>query len=335
MIEVRGLSKRYGRTRALDGLDLTVPPGAIYGFIGENGAGKTTTIRALATLMLPDAGSARIDGIDILQRPDEVRQLVGYMPDFFGVYDDLKVGEYLEFYAALHGIRGAAAAALRASLLELVDLGHKRDDYVEGLSRGMQQRLCLARALVHDPQVLLLDEPASGLDPVARVEMRELLKELARMGKTILISSHILSELADLCTHVGMVSGGRLVREGTVDELLWIAERPGYALRVLGDPATAAAVLERLPGVGGIVADETGIEFHPDGGEAGAAAALAAVVGAGVAVTHFARVEGSLEETFIRLARGRHSDLQPPGLVPLGPSPENQRVDPRRGEQTA
>jgi ABC-2 type transport system ATP-binding protein len=300
---VSGLRKRYGRVTALDGLSLTVPAGAIYGFIGQNGAGKTTTLRVLATLIVPDAGEAEVAGADVLRRPSEVRRLMGYMPDFFGVYDDLKVAEYLDFYAALHGVRGAPAASLRDSLLELVDLGHKRDEYVEGLSRGMQQRLCLARALIHDPQVLLLDEPASGLDPVARVEMRELLKELGRMGKTILISSHILSELADLCTHVGIVASGRLVQEGPVAELLWAAERPGYLLRVLRDPERAAAVLEGLPGVCAVATTADGIRFHYDGGAEGAAGALAAVVQDGIPVIRFTELQGSLEATFLRLAR--------------------------------
>ncbi len=303
MIRVRGLLKRYGRVRALDGLDLTVPSGAIYGFIGQNGAGKTTTLRILATLLLPDGGEAEVAGTDVLRHPYEVRRLVGYMPDFFGVYDDLKVGEYLELYGALHGVRGDAAASLRDSLLELVDLAHKRDEYVEALSRGMQQRLCLARALIHDPQVLLLDEPASGLDPMARVEMRELLKELGRMGKTILISSHILSELADLCTHVGVIASGKMVREGPVRELLWAAGTPAYSLRVLRDAERAALALETVPGVGSISAGDGEIRFHCEGGVDVAAAALAAVVGAGVLVARFAEEENSLEATFLRLAR--------------------------------
>ncbi|HZR98621.1 MAG TPA: ABC transporter ATP-binding protein [Chloroflexota bacterium] len=303
MIRVCGLQKRYGRVRALDGLSLTVPEGAIYGFIGQNGAGKTTTIRVLATLALPDAGTAEVGGADVVRQADEVRRLMGYMPDFFGVYDDLKVGEYLEFYAALQGMRGAPAASLRDSLLELVDLADKREEYVESLSRGMRQRLCLARALIHDPRVLLLDEPASGLDPLARVELRELLKELGRLGKTILISSHILAELADLCTHVGVVALGKVVWEGTIGELLWVAERPGYRLRVLRDAPRAAAVLAELPGVGAIAVEDGEIRFHCDGGAEGAAAALAAVVGAGVPVVRFAEVESSLEAAFLRLAR--------------------------------
>jgi len=301
VIRIHNLQKRYGRTRALDGLDLTVPTGAIYGFIGQNGAGKTTTIRVLATLMAPDGGEAEVCGVDVLRRPQEARRLIGYMPDFFGVYDDLKVWEYLEFYASLHGLRGSAAVSLRDNLLELVDLAHKRDDYVEALSRGMQQRLCLARALVHDPQVLLLDEPASGLDPLARVEMRELLKELGRMGKTILISSHILSELADLCTHVGVISAGKMVREGTVRELLWAAERPEYRLRVLRDAERAAVLLRERPGVDGVRAAEDGISFHCEGGAEGAASVLATVVAAGIPVARFAEEENSLESAFLRV----------------------------------
>ena len=233
MIRARGLIKRYGRhLKALDGLDMDVPRGAIYGFIGQNGAGKTTTIRTLATLLVPDAGEAEIAGIDVLRHPARARVGVGYMPDFFGVYDDLKVDEYLDFYATCMAFTARGQPKMRDKLLELVDLSPKRSEYVEALSRGMQQRLCLARALIHDPDVLLLDEPASGLDPIARVEMRELLKELGRLGKTILISSHILSELTDLCSHVGIIANGRMLREGPLSDVMWAVERPGYVLRV-------------------------------------------------------------------------------------------------------
>ncbi len=303
MIRARGLVKRYGRNRAVDGLDLEVPTGAIYGLIGQNGAGKTTTIRMLATLALPDAGEIEVAGADAVREAKEVRRLVGYMPDFFGVYEDLKVGEYLEFYATLYGLGAAEAQRLRDSLLELVDLGHKRDEYVESLSRGMQQRLCLARSLVHDPEVLLLDEPASGLDPIARVEMREILKELGQMGKTIVISSHILTELADLCTHVGMMANGRMVREGPIGDVLWASERPGFVLHVLRDPDEAVRVLERVRGVGAVAATADGIRFHCEGGTEGASAALAAVVAAGIPVAGMSEVEASLESTFVRLTR--------------------------------
>ncbi len=303
MIRARGLVKRYGRNRAVDRLDLEVPTGAIYGLIGQNGAGKTTTIRMLATLMLPDAGEIEVAGADAVRDAREVRRLVGYMPDFFGVYEDLKVGEYLEFYATLYGLRTDEAQRLRDSLIELVDLGYKRDEYVENLSRGMQQRLCLARALVHDPQVLLLDEPASGLDPIARVEMREVLKELGQMGKTVVISSHILTELADLCTHVGMMASGRMVREGPIGEVLWASERPGFVLHVLRDPDEAVRVLERVRGVGAVAPTPDGIRFHCEGGAEGASAALAAVVAAGIPVAGMSEVETSLETTFVQLTR--------------------------------
>lgn len=303
MIRTRGLHKRYGRSIALDELDLTVPAGAVYGFIGENGAGKTTTIRILATLMQPDGGIAEIGGYEVTRAPDDVRRMLGYVPDFFGVYDDLKAGEYLEFYASLHGIPRAEVPALRDNLLELVNLGPKRDAYVETLSRGMQQRLCLARALLHDPQVLLLDEPASGLDPIARVEFRELLRELSRMDKTILVSSHILTELADLCTHVGMVAAGRLVLEGTVAEVLAGEERPAYVMRVLRDVEQAAQILERTEAVTGIAIEEDAVSFRVDPGAESAAQALAAVVAAGIPVAYFAETRQDLESTFMRLAQ--------------------------------
>lgn len=303
MIRVEGLEKRYGRTRALDGLDLEVPEGAIYGFIGQNGAGKTTTLRILATLLVPDGGTAKVGGYDVVRRRMEVRRLIGYMPDFFGVYDDLRVSEYLEFYAGTQGIRGSRARQLRDQLLELVDLADKRDEYVEGLSRGMQQRLCLARALIHDPAVLLLDEPASGLDPLARVEMRELLKELGRLGKTIVISSHILSELADMCTHIGMVHAGRLVRQGPVAQMLQESRSTTLVLHVLRDAERAAAVLEEIGGVSGVTVEDGMVEFRFEGDAEGLAQTLAAVISAGVPVVRFAEAGGKLEDVFLRLAR--------------------------------
>jgi ABC-2 type transport system ATP-binding protein len=306
MIRVRGLCKQYGHAiRALDGLDMEVPSGAIYGFIGQNGAGKTTTIRTLATLIAPDDGVAEVDDIDVVRRPTEARRRIGYMPDFFGVYDDLRVDEYLDFYAHLHGIHGPGLEALRNKLLELVDLASKRTAYVETLSRGMQQRLCLARALIHDPDVLLLDEPASGLDPIARVEMRELLKELGRMGKTILISSHILSELTDLCTHVGIVAGGRMLREGVLGDVLRAVERPTYYLRLLEPVHAATSVLARLPDVEIVSVDEEAqdVQFRCEGGAQAAADVVAAAVGEGLHLARFGEIEGSLEATFIQLAR--------------------------------
>lgn len=199
MIEIKGLTKKYGSFYALKNLNLNIEEGTVFGFVGANGAGKSTTFSILATLLQPTAGEAWINGVSISQNPEEVRRQIGYMPDFFGVYDHLKAEEYLDFYGASYGLDPKQRMELIPKLLELVNLSNKRYEYVDLLSRGMKQRLCLARALIHDPSVLILDEPASGLDPRARVEMREILKELKAMGKTILISSHILPELAEMC----------------------------------------------------------------------------------------------------------------------------------------
>ena len=303
MIKVRSLKKTYGRVQALQGLDMDVPDGAVYGFIGQNGAGKTTTLRILAGLLVPDGGTAEVAGLEVGAHPRALREAVGYMPDFFGVYDDLRVGEYLLFYAAAYGIRGPLASKLRDDLLELVELGEKREAFVDTLSRGMQQRLCLARALIHDPRVLLLDEPASGLDPLARVEMREILKELGKLGKTILISSHILSELADLCTHIGMITEGRLVRQGPLAELLNGTPVQTIILRCHGPAEAAEKLLADWPGVEVLRSLPGQYEFRLAGGSAQAAELLKELVLRGVPVTHFAQEEQSLEDTFVQLAR--------------------------------
>jgi ABC-2 type transport system ATP-binding protein len=217
MIETRDLTKMYGDLYALNRLNLKLEKGDVYGFIGPNGAGKTTTMRILATLLNPTYGEATVCGYSIYNGAKEIRRVMGYMPDFFGVYDDMKVIEYLEFFAAAYRIRGAERRRKCDQVLELVDLGYKRDALVTSLSRGMTQRLGLARVLLHEPQVLLLDEPASGLDPRARIEMRGLIKELQRMGKTILVSSHILPELADICNKIGIIEKGELYFDGDVD----------------------------------------------------------------------------------------------------------------------
>ncbi|NJM05699.1 ABC transporter ATP-binding protein [Candidatus Gracilibacteria bacterium] len=216
-IETINLTRRYDRMVALDQLNLTVGTGNIYGFIGPNGAGKTTTLRLLAGLLEPSSGEVRLMGQPLRLGRGDTQRLVGYMPDFFGVYDDLRVWEYLDFFARCYGLDAARRRTTVNTLLDLVDLGHKRDAFVQTLSRGMQQRLCLAHALVHDPPVLLLDEPASGLDPRARVELRELLRTLRDMGKTVLLSSHILSELAEVCTEIGIIDSGKMVVSGPVD----------------------------------------------------------------------------------------------------------------------
>jgi ABC-2 type transport system ATP-binding protein len=236
MIETRDLTKKYGDLYALDRLTLKLEPGDVYGFIGPNGAGKTTTMRILATLLNPTSGEANVCGYSIYNGAKEIRRSIGYMPDFFGVYDDMKVIEYLEFFAAAYRIKGVERRKKCDQVLELVDLGYKRDALVTSLSRGMTQRLGLARVLLHEPQVLLLDEPASGLDPRARIEMRELLKELRSMKKTIMVSSHILPELADICNKIGIIERGRLLFNGDVDAAIaQVRQKHVYQVAVGGD----------------------------------------------------------------------------------------------------
>ncbi len=220
MIQIKDLTKTYRELTAVRGLNLTIDKGDVFGFIGPNGAGKTTTIKVLATLLEPTTGAAYVDGVDVVRNPLEVRRLIGYMPDFFGVYDDVKVWEYLDFFAAAYKIPVNKRKGIIDDVLELTDLTAKREAYVESLSRGMKQRLCLSKTLVHDPKVLLLDEPASGLDPRARIEFRALLKELQSMGKTIFVSSHILPELADFCNVVGIMERGHLIVSGRVDDIV-------------------------------------------------------------------------------------------------------------------
>lgn len=219
MIEIHGVTKIFNELVAVSDLNLSINQGDIFGFIGPNGAGKTTTIKILATLLKPTQGYALVGGYNILTQADDVKRIMGYMPDNFGVYDDMKVWEYLDFFAAAYRIERARRSSIIDDVLALTDLTTKKDAMVDSLSRGMKQRLCLAKTLIHDPQVLLLDEPASGLDPRARIELRELLKELRRMGKTILISSHILTELADFCNTIGIIEQGNLLYAGDIAEI--------------------------------------------------------------------------------------------------------------------
>lgn len=220
VIEVRNLRKNFKKTEALKGVSFEINQGDIFGYIGPNGAGKTTTIKILATLLLPTSGEVFIDGFDVVKEPMKVRKIIGYMPDYFGVYDEMKAWEYLDFFAACYKIPKSKRMTIIDDVLELTDLSSKKEVFIHTLSRGMKQRLCLARCLVHDPKVLLLDEPASGLDPRARIELRELLKELGRMGKTILVSSHILTELADFCNVVGIIEAGEMILSGNIQDIL-------------------------------------------------------------------------------------------------------------------
>lgn len=259
MIECRDLTKKYGELFAVDRLSLKLEPGDVYGFIGPNGSGKTTTMRMLATLLNPSWGEATVCGHSIYTGSKEIRRAIGYMPDAFGVYDDMKVGEYLEFFAAAYRIRGEARKKKVQQVLEYVDLVYKRDALVTSLSRGMTQRLGLARTLLHDPQVLLLDEPASGLDPRARIEMRELIKRLRRESKTIMLSSHILPELADICNKLGIIERGKLLFNGTVAEAEEQVRkvRGGYVflVSVADRNAEAARTLAKCAEVSGAAVD--------------------------------------------------------------------------------
>ena len=305
MIEVEALHKRFGGQVALDEVHFSVPRGEIFGFVGPNGAGKTTTIRILATLTTPDAGTATIGGVPVADDPYGVRELIGYMPDFFGVYDRLTALEYLEFYAACHAVPHRRRRSVALELLELVDLGERINDQVDTLSRGMKQRLCLARALVHDPLVLLLDEPASGLDPRARIEMRELIRELRRMGKTILVSSHILPELEELCTWVGFIDRGRMVAAGPMSDVRnrVLAGRRLRVELVDADDVKLYAARDQVADRAGVIEAELvegclEIAVEDDFADQDL---LLDLVQAGVAVRSFAPVTGDLAEAFMRL----------------------------------
>jgi len=309
IVRTSGLIKRYPGTVAVAGLDLDVAEGEIFGFVGPNGAGKTTTLRILATLLKPTAGLAEVAGIDVRRNPDAVRRILGFMPDVFGVYDDMKVWEYLDFFARCYGIPSARRRQMIGDLLDLVDLGDKRDAYVQGLSRGMQQRLCLAHTLVHDPQVLLLDEPASGLDPRARVELRELLRELRSLGKTILISSHILPELEELCTSVAIVDHGQVLAQGRVAD---IEKRLRYGavlrVRILGEAEAIEAARDFFAAEARVasaaILDDGQIELGFRGDDAESADLLARAIGGGIRIASFARAASDLEELFLQVTSG-------------------------------
>jgi len=307
MIETRDLTKKYGDLFALDRLTIKLEPGDVYGFIGPNGAGKTTTMRILATLLNPSWGEASVCGYSIYTGSKDIRRAIGYMPDFFGVYDDMKVIEYLEFFAAAYRIRGAERRKKCDQVLDLVDLGYKRDALVTSLSRGMTQRLGLARVLLHEPQVLLLDEPASGLDPRARIEMRELLKELRSMGKTIMVSSHILPELADICNKIGIIERGRLLFNGDVETAIaQVRQKRVYLVAVHGANEMAAKKLEAssdIETVELIDSDRTIKAVIRDGVEDGSFIPEL-LIREGFKMKTFKEEEIDLEDVFMGITRG-------------------------------
>lgn len=304
-IEIKNLSKYFGKTAAVKNLNLTIPGGALFGLIGPNGAGKTTTIRMLAGLLEPSEGEIVINGELASQDWRETSRQIGYMPDFFGVYEDMLVWEYLDFFGRCYELDQSLRMRVVDELLELVDLSSKRDDYVETLSRGMRQRLCLAHTLVHDPQILLLDEPASGLDPRARLEMRELLKELGAMGKTIILSSHILYELAELCDSIGIIEKGGLVISGDLGQIKQAAlQQRTIRASLLSSPEEAQHFLTNYPGVGEVFKNNNSLEVQFFGTDEEKAALLAAMITAGIKITAFSEAASDLEEVFLRLTKG-------------------------------
>ncbi|ERI92231.1 ABC transporter, ATP-binding protein [Clostridiales bacterium oral taxon 876 str. F0540] len=302
MLEIKNLRKDYGKYTAVNNLNLTVEKGEIFGFVGPNGAGKTSTMKIVAGLMPATSGEVYVDGIDALNESRKVKEKIGYMPDFFGVYDNLKVIEYLEFYASIYGINGTESRKVCGDLLELVDLTSKENAYVDSLSRGMKQRLCLARSLVHNPELLILDEPASGMDPRARFEMKEILRSLKDMGKTIIISSHILPELAELCTTIGIIEKGSFVIRGTVEEIMLNVynSRP-LKIKVLGKLEEAAAVLKEIPKVDRISAEGSTLTVAYSGTEEEMSKLLAILISKNISVVSFGQSEGNLEEIFMKV----------------------------------
>lgn len=306
MLEVKGLVKKYGDLTAVNGVSFTLQPGDIFGFIGSNGAGKTTTIRMISTLLEPTSGTASINGADIKKNPMDVRRQIGYMPDFFGLYDDVKVWEYLDFFATIYQVPSGQRKGVIDNVLELTDLTVKRDAFVQSLSRGMQQRLCLARCLVHDPALLLLDEPASGLDPRARAELKELIAELGRMGKIVIVSSHILPELADFCNTVGIIERGNMLAFGPVKDIVrQIQPTRVIQIKVLSDLGFArdfACVQDKVLSA---VADPAGhllLEFNGDIDDQ--ATLLENFIKGGHRVSDYHEQHANLEDVFMRLTTG-------------------------------
>jgi len=305
MIELIDFGKNYGDFTAVDRLNLKIAAGEMFGFIGPNGAGKSTTMRFLATLLKATRGEGIVNGHSVTQDPMGVRQSVGYMPDNFGVYDGMRVWEFLDFFAVAYRIPRSKRKQVISDVLELLDLTHKRDDYVNGLSRGMKQRLCLAKTLVHDPPVLILDEPSSGLDPRARVEVKALLKELRRMGKTILISSHILTELADCCTSIGIIERGQMLMHGPIDEVYRrIRGDRMVEVKFIDGMDVGLSVIRSSPHVRNVQVNNNSVTLELVTDDRGVVELLQQLVSQGVGIRSFAEKEPTLEDVFMLVTKG-------------------------------
>lgn len=306
MLEVINLRKQYGSLLAVEDLSFSLQPGDIFGFIGPNGAGKTTTIRMITTLLEPSGGTARINGADIWKDPMNVRRQIGYMPDFFGLYDDIKVWEYLDFFAAIYKISARERPGIIDSVLTLTDLTTKRDAFVQTLSRGMQQRLCLAKCLVHDPALLLLDEPASGLDPRARSELKELILELGRMGKIVVVSSHILPELATFCNKVGIIERGKMLAMGPVSDIVKQVRRGRHVdVRILGELDGQVDAISKMRHVLNVkVIGPSALEIEFSGEDDEQAQLLHGLMSAGLRILDFRERHIDLEDVFLEITTG-------------------------------
>lgn len=304
MLSVNNLVKKYGKFTAVNNLSMNIPEGEIYGFVGPNGAGKSTTMKIICGLLTATSGDVQLDGADAIHDRKNMKQNIGYMPDFFGVYDDLKVHEYLDFYASIYGMNEKDRKKVAKDLLDLVELSHKKDFYVDSLSRGMKQKLCLARALIHNPKLLVLDEPASGLDPRARIEMKEILRSLKEMGKTILISSHILSELAELCTHVGIIDNGQMVITGSVDEIMQkVYSKKVLKIKLNNKIEEAEVILREFPFIHKISKAENTLQAGFDGNDKEMSLVLSTLVTKEIPVITFSQLDGNLEDVFMKVTK--------------------------------
>lgn len=309
MLEVNNLVKNYGKVMAVNDLSFKIEKGSIFGFVGPNGAGKTTVMKIMAGLLRATKGSITIGGEDITKNSALLKEKIGYMPDFFGVYDNLKVSEYMDFYASAYYIPLSEREELIDNLLKLVNLTEKKDIYVDSLSRGMKQKLCLARSLIHDPEILILDEPASGLDPRARVEMKEALKHLSHMGKTIIISSHILPELAEICTEIGIIDNGVMRAKGSVLEIMrMLSKKRIISINTLNGVEDLLNLLKERPNISDIIENNNNVEISFDGDDSEVANLLAEIVKAEIPVLAFKEKAGDLEKIFMQITGGEKKD---------------------------
>lgn len=309
MLKIENLQKSYGKHKALNGLNMEVKKGELFGFVGPNGAGKTTTIKIMTGLLKADAGQVWIEGMDALKDADRLKNKIGYVPDFFGIYDNLKVMEYMEFYASTYGLEGNDIREICFLLMDKVGLAEKAEVYVDELSRGMQQRLCLARAMIHNPDILILDEPASGLDPRSRFEMKRILKELCGNGKTVIISSHILAELSEMCSSIGIIKSGRMVQQGSIEDIISAVnvENP-LLIHVLNRPELVRECLRKNPLVKSVAID--GMEFQVifTGGKEEEAKLLEELITLKIEVVSYGRKRDNLESIFIEVTKDQKGE---------------------------